>query len=526
MYGVKEILNLMNGPSKEDAAFVEKAYAFVAEAHKDHKRFSGEPYLNHLVETAKGLAGLGMSAKTIAAGLLHDSVEDVGVLPETIEQEFGKEVRFLVEGVTKLGHFKYRGAERHRESLRKLLVATGQDARVLIIKLMDRLHNIRTLEHVPPEKRKRIALETLEIYAAIAHRLGMGLVRRELEDKAFEYAYPEEFKEAQRLLSETANDTEERLEKMLRTLKKELAESHITDFNTDYRVKGLWSLWQKLQRKGGDISSVYDVAALRIIVPDIADCYRVLGLVHKLWQPLPNKIKDYIAFPKPNGYQGLHTTVFSGDGGLPAQGGIVEVQIRTKAMHQEAQYGIAAHVLYKETGVADTPGARAGGDRQSSFDWIKSLIPNFRRSTVKDPTVVPQEPTRKRTRYGAPQTPEWLAELEEKRDDPDFETTLKTDIFIHRVFVFTPRGDAVDLPINSSPIDFAYAIHSDVGDHISGAKVNGKMVPLDTTLQNGDIVEIQTKKSATPTQKWMGFAKTTLARRHIRNALERIKTKN
>jgi GTP pyrophosphokinase len=522
MQGLKEILDLMSGPSKEDAAFVEKAYAFVAEAHKDHKRFSGEPYLNHLVETAKGLAELGMSAKTIAAGLLHDSVEDVGVKPETIEQEFGKEVRFLVEGVTKLGHFKYRGAERHRESLRKLLVATGQDARVLIIKLMDRLHNIRTLEHVPPEKRTRIALETLEIYAAIAHRLGMGLVRRELEDKAFEYAYPEQFKEAQRLLRETADDTEERLEKMLRTLKKELAESGITEFQTDYRVKGLWSLWQKLQRKGGDISSVYDVAALRIIVPTIADCYRVLGLVHKLWQPLPNKIKDYIAFPKPNGYQGLHTTVFSGDGGLPTQGGIVEIQIRTKAMHQEAQYGIAAHVLYKEVGGPDMPGVRAGVDRQSSFDWIKSLIPSFRRSAPKDQKA-PLEPARKRARYGAPETPEWLAELEERTNDPDFETTLKTDIFIHRVFVFTPRGDAVDLPINSSPIDFAYAIHSDVGDHISGAKVNGKMVPLDTTLQNGDIVEIQTKKSAAPTQKWLGFAKTTLARRHIRTALEQTK---
>lgn len=521
MQGLKEILDLMSGPSKEDAAFVEKAYAFAAEAHKDHKRFSGEPYLNHLVETAKGLAELGMSAKTIAAGLLHDSVEDVGVKPETIEQEFGKEVRFLVEGVTKLGHFKYRGAERHRESLRKLLVATGQDARVLIIKLMDRLHNIRTLEHVPPEKRTRIALETLEIYAAIAHRLGMGLVRRELEDKAFEYAYPEQFKEAQRLLRETADDTEERLEKMLRTLKKELAESGITEFQTDYRVKGLWSLWQKLQRKGGDISSVYDVAALRIIVPTIADCYRVLGLVHKLWQPLPNKIKDYIAFPKPNGYQGLHTTVFSGDGGLPTQGGIVEIQIRTKAMHQEAQYGIAAHVLYKEVGGPDTSGTRPG-DRQSSFDWIKSLIPSFRRSAPKDQKAL-LEPARKRARYGAPETPEWLAELEERTNDPDFETTLKTDIFIHRVFVFTPRGDAVDLPINSSPIDFAYAIHSDVGDHISGAKVNGKMVPLDTTLQNGDIVEIQTKKSAAPTQKWLGFAKTTLARRHIRTALEQTK---
>ncbi len=323
MSGVKEILDLMNGPNKEDSALVEKAYNFVAEAHRDHKRFSGEPYLVHLVETAKGLASLGMSAKTIAAGLLHDSIEDVDVKPETLEKEFGKEVLFLVEGVTKLGHFKYRGAERHRESLRKLLVATGKDARVLIIKLMDRLHNMRTLEHVPADKQKRIALETLEIYAAIAHRLGMGLIRRELEDRAFEYAYPEEFTQAKKLLSERAGATDERLEKMSRTLKRALAENGITKFHTDQRVKGLWSLWQKLKRKGGDIANVYDIAALRVVVPTIADCYRVLGIAHKLWQPLPNKIKDYIAFPKPNGYQGLHTTVFSGDGE------IVEIQIRT-----------------------------------------------------------------------------------------------------------------------------------------------------------------------------------------------------
>jgi len=508
---VKDILNLMNGPSKEDAALVEKAYNFAAEAHKDHKRFSGEPYLIHLVETAKGLAGLGMSAKTIAAGLLHDSIEDVGIKPETIEKEFDKEVRFLVEGVTKLGQFKYRGTERHRESLRKLLVATGKDARVLIIKLMDRLHNMRTLKHVPPEKQKRIALETLEIYAAIAHRLGMGLVRRELEDIAFQYAYPEDYVEAKKLLSERAKETSERLEKMSRTLKKELAANGITKFHIEQRVKGLWSLWQKLKRKGGDIESVFDVAAIRVIVPDVADCYRVLGLVHNLWQPLPNKIKDYIAFPKPNGYQGLHTTVFSGDGG------IVEIQIRTEEMHREAQYGIAAHVMYKEgaKGV-QTSSARPPARGGSSFDWIRSLMPKL----GKVPATPADAQVRARARYGAPETPEWLSELEEETSNPDFETTLKTDIFTHRVFAFTPKGDVVDLPANSSPIDFAYAIHSDIGDHVFGAKVNGKMVSLDTVLHNGDIVEIQTKKSATPKQKWLDFAKTTLARRHIRHTLE------
>jgi guanosine-3',5'-bis(diphosphate) 3'-pyrophosphohydrolase len=462
------------------------------------------------------LAALGMSAKTVAAGLLHDTLEDAGVLPETIEAEFGKEIRFLVEGVTKLGHFKYRGAERHRESLRKLLVATGKDTRVLIIKLMDRLHNMRTLVHVPPEKRQRIALETLEIYAAIAHRLGMGLVRRELEDLAFEHAYPEDFAKAKELLTEAAKETDERLEKMSRSLKKELGKESITKFHIDHRVKGLWSLWKKLERKGGDVSRVFDIAALRVIVPDVADCYRVLGIVHNLWQPLPNKIKDYIAFPKPNGYQGLHTTVFSGDGG------IVEIQIRTQEMHQEAQYGIAAHVMYKEQ--AGGEAAQQGGSRQSSFDWIRSLIP-FRRGQARQPANTP-EPQPHRARYGSTDTPDWLAELEEEEHNPEFETTLKTDIFSHRVFVFTPQGDVVDLPINSSPIDFAYAIHSDIGDHIFGAKVNGKMVPLDTTLHNGDIVEIQTKKSAAPKTKWLDFAKTAVARRHIRIALEKQKPAN
>src|SRR3989344_4285457 len=511
MLGLKDTLDRMSAPSKADRALVEKAYAFAAEAHKDHKRFSGEPYLVHLVETAKGLAALGMSAKTVAAGLLHDSREDAGVTPETIEKEFGKEIRFLVEGVTKLGRYKYRGAERHRESLRKLLVATGQDARVLIIKLMDRLHNMRTLEHVPAEKRQRIALETLEIYAAIAHRLGMGVVRRELEDRAFEYAYPEDYAEIKKLVAERSKETFERLEKMARTLRKELAKNGVTRFHTDYRVKGLWSLSQKLKRKGGDIDKVYDIAALRVVVSSIEDCYRVLGLVHNLWQPLPNKIKDYIAFPKPNGYQGLHTTVFVGDGG------IVEVQIRTQEMHQDAQYGIAAHVAYKEGG-----GTHMGG--QSSFDWIKSLLPSFRRD--KKEAAVSEgapdgAPRPTQSRYGGPAAPEWLQELGEEAEDPDFESALKTDIFTHRVFIFTPKGDVVDLPANCTPLDFAYAIHSDIGDRVFAAKVNGKLVPLDTTLHNGDIVEIQTRKGAYPSKKWLDFAKTTLARRHIRLALEK-----
>ncbi|MDE2071176.1 MAG: bifunctional (p)ppGpp synthetase/guanosine-3',5'-bis(diphosphate) 3'-pyrophosphohydrolase [Patescibacteria group bacterium] len=508
MEGVKEVLEKMGVPSKEDLALVEKAYEFAARAHEGQKRFSGDPYVTHVVETARGLAGMGMSARVVVAGLLHDTIEDASVDPKVLEKEFGKEVRFMVEGVTKLGRLKYRGAERHRESLRKLLVATGQDARVLIIKLMDRLHNMRTLKFVPEHKRKRIALETLEIYAAIAHRLGMGLVRRELEDLAFEYAFPEEYAQTKKIMTSASKTTLERLKKMSRALQKDLAKEGIKDFHTDYRIKGLYSLWRKLQRKEGDVEKIYDVAALRIIVPDVATCYRVLGIVNQQYQPLPNKIKDYIAFPKPNGYQSLHTTVFSGDGG------IVEVQIRTQQMHTEAEYGIAAHVSYKE------------GDKRlgagSSFDWIKSLIPG-----LGSARQVAAEKSGKvelnRSRYGAQGGPEWLEELGEEAEDPDFEMTLRTDLFTHRVFVFTPTGDVVDLPVDSSPVDFAYAIHSDIGDHIAGVKVNGKMVPLDTRLKNGDIVEIVTKKSAVPTHKWLDFAKTTLARRHIRLALDKHK---
>lgn len=497
MRSLPDILAKMGGAAKEDVALVQKAYTFAEVAHKDHKRFSGDPYFDHLSETAYLLAELGMSAKVVAAGLLHDSIEDVAVAPDTIESEFGKEIRFLVEGVTKLGRLKYRGAERHRESLRKLLVATGKDARVLIIKLMDRLHNMRTLSHVPEAKRERIALETIEIYAAIAHRLGMGLVRRELEDLAFEYAMPVEFAETKKIMAARAKETLDRLDKMVRTLRKDFAQNGIKDFRTDARVKGLYSLYRKLQRKEGDIEKIYDIAALRIIVSTVEDCYRALGLVNNVYQPLPNKIKDYIAFPKPNGYQSLHTTVFSGDGG------IVEVQIRTQAMHDEAEYGIAAHVEYKE-------GAKQPGRGGGSFDWIKSLIPGFKKS---------EAPTK--AQYGPTSTPAWLVGLGEEGDDPDFETTLKTDLFSRRVFVFTPTGDVVDLPAESSSVDFAYAIHSDIGDRIFGAKVNGKMVPLDTHLHNGDIVEIQTRKTARPKAKWLDFAKTTLARRHIRQALEK-----
>jgi GTP diphosphokinase / guanosine-3',5'-bis(diphosphate) 3'-diphosphatase len=516
---VDSLLSRMKTPTTADRALIEKAYLFAKEAHKDHVRFSGKPYLVHLVATAYELASIGMGPKVIAAGLLHDTIEDTGTPPETIEKEFGKEVLFMVEGVTKLGHLKYHGAVRHRESLRKLLVATSRDVRVLIIKLMDRLHNMRTLSYVPEEKRHRIAMETLEIYAPIAHRLGMSVVRKELEDLAFEYAYPSEWFEMKEKLTLQEETTRVHLEEMSKTLSEALTRHRLRNFVVDYRVKGLYSLWRKLERKGGELGNVYDVEALRVIVDSIAECYRALGIVHELWQPLPGKIKDYIAFPKPNGYRSLHTTIFSGTGA------IVEVQIRTRRMHEEAQLGIASHVLYKEHG----PGEQEGGGG-GSFEWIKSLLalparfsPMQRIKGRKHGGVVEEEVSR--AHFSASDNPEWLSHLSEDGEEADFEG-LKSDIFSHRVFVFTPKGDVIDLPANSSPVDFAFAIHSDIGNHTAGAKVNGKMVPIDTPLHNGDIVFIDTRRTAHPTQKWLGFAKTALARRHIRMALEKLEKKN
>lgn len=512
--GIKEILNILNNPSKEDKALITKAYNYAEEVHRNHKRKSGEPYFNHPFETAKLLAGLNMGPRTIAAGFLHDTIEDVGIKEEEIEKKFGKEVLFLVQGVTKLGTLRYRGAKRHVESLRRLLVATSQDIRVLIVKLMDRLHNMKTLDHVPKNKQKKVALETLEIYAPIADRLGMGQIKRELEDLAFPYVYPKEYEEVKALLKQTSRGIEHRLDKIHKSLKKEFAKHDIRDFRTEHRIKGLYSLFRKLERKGNDIEKIYDIAALRIIVPTIDDCYKVLGIIHNTWRPLPGKIKDYIAFPKPNGYRSIHTTIFTGDGR------IVEVQIQTEIMHREARFGIASHLSYKE-----------GGSQQNrqqarlNLLWIKQLIPSLLKipKAEKDASKSAKKKVVKKKPLSSA-TPLWIREITEahQEDSPqtsEFLTSLKTDFFSHRVFVFTPKGDVIDLPINSSPIDFAYAVHSDIGNHIAGAKVNGKMTALDTKLKNGDIVEIVTKPGSRPTQKWLDFAKTTLAKKKIHAAL-------
>lgn len=510
---VQVILHELKSPAPADTELVVKAYEFVKQAHEGHTRYSGEPYVNHLVSVATTLAQMGMGARTVAAGLLHDTIEDTDVTPDQLRTEFGEEIFFLVKGVTKLSSVRYYGSDRHNESLRKLFVATSQDIRVLIIKLADRLHNMQTFQYVPEEKRLRIARETLEIYVPVAHRLGMGRIRKELEDLAFPYVYPEEYKHTMEISRQMAKNSHEILEKARKSLQKRLVEGGLRDFHTSYRVKGIYSLFQKLKRREWDMDQIHDYLAIRVVVNSLEQCYQVLGVVHDLWRPMPKRMKDYIAFPKPNGYQSLHTTV------ITSNGIILEVQIRTETMDREAEYGIASHFIYKneQQGKKSSP--------NDSRSWVASLIPSLFKpfswrsapQTV-DPKILAQQ--EKNHRYKIPQ---WIQEIavahKTHEGSREFFDGLRDDFFSYRIFVFTPNGDVIDLPIGASPVDFAYAIHSDIGNHTTGAKVNNKLVGLDTELNNGDIVEIITGKNNKPTRKWLEFTKTSLARRHIRSAL-------
>jgi len=503
MENVKEIIGLMESPSKQDIDLITRAFDFAQSAHYGQKRFSGESYFAHCFETAKNLANLKMSPIVISAGLLHDCLEDGKAEEDKIQKEFGEEILFLVKGVTKLGKLKYRGVERHRESLRKFFVAVSQDIRVIIIKLADRLHNIQTLKYVPEHKQYRIAAETLEIYVPIAYRLGIRKFSRELEDLAFPFVEPKEYKKTQDLLKTKSKEDLHHLDKFQRSVKKALAKNGITKFNIDYRLKTIYSLYHKLKIKDWNIEEIYDISALRIIVSDIGECYKILGIIHGIWRPLPGKIKDYISFPKPNNYRALHTTVFTG------YGNVVEIQIKTKEMHQDAEYGIASHLLYKK---------KIEKREIDNFLWIKRLLP-FKVSLLNE--------QKNKKEVDLDDVPLWIKELVEYQqskenlidEDEDIEKNIKDDFFQQRIFVFTPKGDVIDLPIDSCPVDFAYAIHTDIGDCIAGAKVNGKMVSLDTKLVNGDIVEILTKKEGKPNRKWLEWTKTTSAKKHIRAGL-------
>lgn len=496
---LSKLLANVSNLGQDGRDLITKAYQFAEKYHAGQTRYSGEPYLNHLFETALILAELGMSPTVVAAGLLHDADEDTEATPEDIEKEFGKEIRFLVEGVTKLGHIRFKGMLRHAESLRKLFVATSEDVRVMIIKLADRLHNIKTLNFVPEEKQLRIATETLEIYAPIAYRLGIRTISKQLEDYAFPYVYPEDYERVQELLTEQREQTDKELESFHKTLKKKLAEAGFKTARTSFRTKGIYSLYQKLERKNWDIDRVYDLSAIRVIVDSVGECYQILGVVHGTWRPIPGRVKDYIAFPKPNGYQSIHTDILTGHGGHS-----VEIQIRTEAMHREAEYGIASHLAYKEAG----KDSKKTGRVLSTLFFIQQLLPGgFKKESKND----------------AEDVPTWIRDLASYQEElygDDFMQELKTDFLSQRMFVFTPKGDVIDLPMESTVLDFAYAVHSDLGQHMSGSKVNGKMKSIDTMLHNGDVVEVLTNKNNKPSRKWLDVAKTGTAKKHIRAFLK------
>ncbi|MFW6175217.1 MAG: RelA/SpoT family protein, partial [Acidobacteriota bacterium] len=468
--GILERLQARGRSYDED--FLQKVYVYSAQMHKDQTRRSGEPYLTHPLSVAYLLADLKFDQVCVAVGLLHDVLEDTLTTREALEERFGPEISGLVDGVTKLARHEYvRRDDAQAETFRKMILASAKDIRVILVKLADRLHNMQTLEHLPPEARRRISRETLEIYAPIAHRLGMARVKGDLEDLAFYYLYPHQYAELHSKIGEKlelGREVTDRIrERLARTLKENGIEAEISD-----RVKRYYSIYQKLRRQGIDISQLYDYLAFRIVTRDLKDTYAALGVVHQSWRPIPGRFKDYIAMPKPNLYQSLHTTVV-GERGQP-----FEVQIRTREMDLVAEEGIAAHWNYKE-------GKEQAGESDPNILWLRQLL-------------------------------DWQKEVQDPRT---FLTSLKIDLYPEEVYVFTPKGDVLSFPRGVTPIDFAYKIHTDVGHHCAGARVNGKLVPLRTELHNGDIVEVITNPGRQPSRDWLNFVVTTRARSKIRHWL-------
>jgi GTP diphosphokinase / guanosine-3',5'-bis(diphosphate) 3'-diphosphatase len=465
--------------SSEDTALICQAFEFAYRLHEGQYRASGDPYIAHPVAVAGLLRELGGSAPMIASGFLHDVVEDTEVTAEDIEQRFGAEVRRLVESVTKLSSFQFSSkTERQAENFRRMFLAMAQDIRVIVVKLADRLHNMRTLEHLPPEKQRRIALETREIFAPLANRLGIGRIKWELEDLSFKYLEPEAYREIQGLLSEKRADREARLENAIDTLQQQLQEANIHCFDISGRPKHLYGIYSKMQRQHKEFHEIFDIAAIRIMVESVDECYRALAIVHNAFMPIPGRFKDYIGLPKPNRYQSLHTVVI-GSWGRP-----LEVQIRTLEMHRVAEYGIAAHWKYKETGGSGNTRMSADDEK---FIWLRQLL-------------------------------EWQNDL---KDAQEYLATVKGNLFEDEVYAFTPKGDVLSLSRGATTVDFAYRIHTEVGNHCTGAKVNGRIVPLDTSLQNGDIVEIITQKNGHPSLDWLNFVITESARNRIRQWYKR-----
>lgn len=462
-----------------DIELIEKAYKLAAEKHKDQKRKSGEPYIIHPVETAKILAGLGMDEETIIAGLLHDIIEDTDYTDEEMREEFGDEIALLVDGVTKLGNLVYETREEAQaENLRKMFLAMSKDIRVLIIKLADRLHNMRTIDYMTPQKIDEKSRETLEIYAPLASRLGMFNLKFELEDIALKHLEPEFYKDLANKINQRKEQRDEYIKSIIEELSVELDKLHI-HYEVKGRSKHFYSIYKKMKDKHKQLDEIFDLTAVRVLVDNLIDCYAVIGVVHTMWRPMPGRFKDYIAMPKSNMYQSLHTTVF-GRNNMP-----FEIQVRTYEMHQIAEYGIAAHWKYKE---GKTDGKSGKKSEDEKLAWLR-------------------------------QTLEWNREAD---DSQQFVETLRMDLFSNQVYVFTPAGKVIELPAGSTPIDFAYKIHSDVGNKCIGAKINGKMVPIDHILDNGNIVEIITSaNSKGPSIDWLKIAKSQHARNKIRQWLKK-----
>jgi GTP diphosphokinase / guanosine-3',5'-bis(diphosphate) 3'-diphosphatase len=457
-----------------DIELLRRAYVFSAFEHKGQVRHSGEPYLVHPLEVADLLADMKLDVVAIVSGLLHDIVEDTDTPIERIQELFGADVAHVVEGVTKLGAIQFSSSEeRQAENFRKMLLAMVDDIRVILVKLADRLHNMRTLQYLPEERRLKIAQETRDIYAPIANRLGMSKVKNELEELAFKFLEPKAYESLRRRVEAKRRAAEGMIEELRQTIAAKLAEAQVPVIQIDGRIKRLFSIHMKLKRQQIDLEQVYDLVALRIVTGSVRDCYATLGIIHQTWAPVPGRIKDFIAMPRPNGYQSLHTSVVS-ERGFP-----FEVQIRSAEMHRIAEEGIAAHWKYKE--------GRIGANRDEQyFLWLRQLL-------------------------------EWQQEV---RDPQEFLQNLKIELYPEEVYIFTPKGEVKALPRDGTPVDFAYAIHTDVGHQCVGARVNGRMVPLRTRLRNGDIVEIVTAPGHKPSRDWLTFVKTSRARNKIRHFIQ------
>ncbi len=450
-----------------------RAYKYSDVAHAGQVRHSGEPYVSHCVEVARILADLQLDTITVACGLLHDIVEDTDITVEDVAREFGPEVAQIVDGLTKIANLPMSSREeRQVENYRKLLLSIAKDARVILIKLADRLHNMRTLDWLAPEKRRRIAQETRDLYAPLAHRFGMAKVRWELEDLAFKHLEPEAYKSLAKLVAAKRGEREALIGQMREPLEKRLSEAGIADVEVTGRPKHLWSIYKKMQQRDRPYEDIYDLLAIRVIVPNVLECYHALGVIHDGWTPVQERIKDYIAQPKSNGYQSLHTTVFG-----PGRQ-LFEIQIRTRDMHRTADFGIAAHWLYKEN-------SRSADELDKQLAWFRQVL-----------------------------------ELQLDAETPgEFLEFLKLDLYQDEIFVFTPTGDVIQLPKGATPLDFAFAVHSQVGAHCAGAKVNGRIAPLSRELKNSETVEILTNPNAKPSRDWLAHVRTGKARHKIRQLL-------